>query len=249
MLDGASCSPQDLTDSMDGASTAGSDSAQQRDPLVAEQATLRRLAMLVAGDVPAEELCRAVTEEIGRFCGADFAAMGRYVTDDSVRMVAAWAAENEHPDISGTWPLERVRELGIRSSAATPIVIAGRTWGILMVHSNTAALPSGTESRMAEFAQLVATAIASSEARTAARRLADEHAALRRVATLVARDTSAADVFAAVAQEVGRLLGMSVATVYRYEGDFAAVVASWGDPDALIEVGTRMPLEGDNIAV
>ena len=63
------------------------------------------------------------------------------------------------------------------------------------------------------------------------------------------RDTSAADVFAAVAQEVGRLLGMSVTTVYRYEGDFAAVVASWGDPDALIEVGTRMPLEGDNIAV
>ena len=207
---------------MDGASTAGSESAQQRDPLVAEQATLRRLAMLVAGDVPAEELCRAITEEIGRFFGADFAAMGRYVTDDSVRMVAAWAAKGERPDLSGTWPLERVRELGIRSSAATPIVIAGRTWGILMVHSSTAALPSGSESRMAEFAQSSPPRSRAARRRTAARRLTDEHGGVAPSRDAgVARVTSPADVFAAVAEEVGRLLSTSVATVYRYEGDFA----------------------------
>jgi GAF domain-containing protein len=105
-----------------------------------------------------------------------------------------------------------VREIGIRSSAASPIVVDGRTWGALSIHSKTSPLPSGTESRMAEFTPLVATAIENIEMRTAVRRLADEQAALRRVATQVARDTSAAEVFAAVAGEVGRLLAMSVAT-------------------------------------
>ncbi len=263
---------------MGGAQIADSHAMQQRARLLAEQAALRRVATLAAEGVPASELFSAVTQEVGRLFGADLAAMGHYVTDDSVQAVAAWAAEGEHVDISGTWPLEGdsvsaevlrtgrparrdhwdgtsgpiagvVCELGIRSSAGSPIVVDGRTWGTLLIHSKTSPLPKGTELQMAEFNELVASAIANTELRTAARRLADEQAALRRVATLVARDTSATDVFAAVAEEVGRLLEMSVATVYRYEDDFAVVIASWGDADALIPVGTRMPLEGDNIAV
>jgi hypothetical protein len=47
-------------------------------------------------------------------------------------------------------------------------------------------LPLGTEKRLAQFSELVATAIASSEAREKLRRLAEEQAGLRRVATLVA---------------------------------------------------------------
>ena len=47
--------------------------------------------------------------------------------------------------------------------------------------------------------------------------LADEQAALRRVATLVARETSPAEVFAAVTEEVGRLLAIDIATMLRYE--------------------------------
>ena len=51
------------------------------------------------------------------------------------------------------------------------------------------------------------------------RRIADEQAALRRVATLVAAGGSPSTVFAAVAEEVGRLLAVEGAFVVRYEAD------------------------------
>jgi GAF domain-containing protein len=264
---------------MGGASIEDTEAGQQRSRLMAEQAALRRMATLVAQGVPADKLFTAVTEEVGRLFGADLAGLGRYVSDDSVSAVAWWAAQGEHPDISGTWPLdddsmtgtifrtgrparqdhweaangpiaEVCRRLGICSTAASPIVVDGATWGALMIHSKTSRLPSGTESRMAGFTELVATAISNIRARAETRRLADEQAALRRVATLVARETSAADVFAAVAEEVGRLLAASVSTLYRYEDDgTVTVVADWGDADARLPVGTRMPLDGDSLVV
>ena len=49
--------------------------------------------------------------------------------------------------------------------------------------------------------------------------LAEEQAALRRVATLVARATPPEEVFAAVADEVGLLLPVNSATMGRYESD------------------------------
>jgi signal transduction histidine kinase len=75
-------------------------------------------------------------------------------------------------------------------------------------------------------------------------RLADERAALRRVATLVARGAPSAEVLAAVAEELGRLLGTDTAHVLRYEHDgTATLVAGWsrdGDPPL---VGTNYPIE------
>ena len=47
-------------------------------------------------------------------------------------------------------------------------------------------MPAVTESRLADFTELVATAIANADAREQVTRLAEEQAALRRVATLVA---------------------------------------------------------------
>ena len=79
--------------------------------------------------------------------------------------------------------------------------------GVLYVHSHEAgALPPDTEARLANFAGLVATALSNAQARAEVNRLADEQASLRRVATLVARGSPAAEVFAAVADEVGQLL-------------------------------------------
>ena len=49
------------------------------------------------------------------------------------------------------------------------------------------------------------------------RQIADEQAALRRVATLVARGAAPEEVFTAVAGEVGQLLGVELATLFRYE--------------------------------
>lgn len=52
-------------------------------------------------------------------------------------------------------------------------------------------------------------------------RLLEEQAALRRVATLVARGVPPAEVFAAVTEEAGRLLGADDAAVARFEPDGA----------------------------
>jgi signal transduction histidine kinase len=76
------------------------------------------------------------------------------------------------------------------------------------------------------------------------RRLAGEHAALRRVATLVAKGVSAGEVFTAVAEEVGRLLDAQATTIGRLERDGTlAVVASSGTARNEMPVGTRLKLE------
>ena len=62
------------------------------------------------------------------------------------------------------------------------------------------------------------------------KRLAGEQAALRRVATMVARGRPAEEVFAKVAEEVALLLGLEVAAVRRFEPDgWGTIVGRWGD--------------------
>ena len=65
-------------------------------------------------------------------------------------------------------------------------------------------LPADTEARLAGFTELVATAIAEAQARVELRGFAEEQAALRRVATLVAQGAPPEKVFSAVAEEAGR---------------------------------------------
>jgi hypothetical protein len=81
--------------------------------------------------------------------------------------------------------------------------------------------------------------------------LAEEQAALRRVATLVARQPSPAEVFAAVTEETARtarLLHIDSAHLIVYERDqTATVVGSWNLQGPPIPVGTRVPVEGDNV--
>ena len=60
-----------------------------------------------------------------------------------------------------------VRGGGIRSAVGGPIVVDGRLWGAVVVSARSAEpLPSGTESRIGEFTELVATAISNIEARS-----------------------------------------------------------------------------------
>jgi signal transduction histidine kinase len=80
-------------------------------------------------------------------------------------------------------------------------------------------------------------------------RFVEEQAALRRVATLVAKGTSPPNVFAAVAEEVGRLLGAPATRLLRYEADgTASVVAAWSETGVDIPAGSRLSLAGDNVA-
>lgn len=82
-----------------------------------------------------------------------------------------------------------------RASAAAPIAVEARAWGALLVvrSTRTEPLPADSEARLEVFTDLVATAISNAQARADVQRLAHEPAALRRVATLVARESLPAE--------------------------------------------------------
>ena len=80
-------------------------------------------------------------------------------------------------------------------------------------------------------------------------RLAEEQAALRRVATLVATGTASADVFDAVTIEMRSLLNAGVASLLRYEADgTATVLAASGDPGTEVSLLSDLTLEGRSAA-
>jgi signal transduction histidine kinase len=144
----------------------------------------------------------AVAEEVGRLLGTPRAALARYESDDTMTVLATWAAEGELGGAQSmaphSWPLGGpddvaskiartgrparlddyhgvpgpiaafVRdELGIASTVGSPIVVEGRMWGALFVHSKQTdqPLPQDAGSRLTAFTELVATAIANAESR------------------------------------------------------------------------------------
>jgi GAF domain-containing protein len=241
----------------------------------AEHEALRRVATLVAQAVPLEEVFGAVTAEAGAVLGANFAGMARF-DGDAVRVVAAWAADGPHPPVPDNWRMhpgdpattvaetgeparwdgwqdvpgeiaEFIRALGVQCTVACPILVEGKLWGALAVHSTLAPLPEDAESRVTQFNDLVAMAIANAQARAEVARLADEQAALRRVATSVAANAPQNEVFAAIAESVAELFGTEDISMARFEGDHSRVVvaASGRFPEAF-PVGSRQELTGDN---
>jgi len=130
-----------------------------------------------------------------------------------------------------------------------PIGVEGRLWGVMLVGSQSEPLPAGAEARLAGFTELAATAIANAEARVELRGYAVEQAALRRVATLVARGTPPAEVLTAVTEEAGRMLGADYTTMARYDPDgTVTVVASWSSIGEAFPVGTQVRLGGRNVS-
>jgi GAF domain-containing protein len=174
---------------------------------------------------------------------------GRNVTSQVFR-TGRPARMDDYTDVSGA--LGAVgREWGFRSAVGAPISVEGRLWGVMIVASGREEqLPADTEARLAGFTELVATAIANAQARTELGGFAEEQAALRRVATLVARAAPPEEVFAAVTAEVGRMLDADVTILSRYDPeDAATIAASWSSTgaDAPTPVGTRFELGGRNV--
>ena len=110
-------------------------------------------------------------------------------------------------------------------------------------HTCEEPFPAHTEAQIGGVTELVATAIANAQARQELQWVAEEQAALRRVATLVARDMPSAEILAAVAEEAGRLLGADLAHTLRYEPDDTVnVVAGWSRTgDDQLGVGSCYP--------
>ena len=243
-----------------------------------EQAALRRVATLVAKAAPPEEVFAAVTAEAGRLLNADVAVLNRYASDGTEAVLGVWVSVGVPPVAVGTRvPIggrnvtslvfqtgrsvridgyadttgqiaDVAREVGVRASIGVPISVSGRLWGVIIVATRFEPLPAGVEARLAGFTELTATAIASAQARVELRGMAEEEAALRRVATLVARAAPPEEVFAAVAAEAGQLLGVELAILARYELDqTATTVTTWGPAGQHFPVGIRLPVEGHNL--
>jgi PAS domain S-box-containing protein len=164
--------------------------------LAEQQAALRRVATLVACGVPPSVVFSAVAEELARCLGVYYASLWRYEPDGAAIALAAHndpglttmpvgeriSLESEsvaaivfhsgrparmgYEDAARGSAAARLRDLGVRSAAGSPIVVDGRVWGAAIVGSARAEpLPPDTEARVGDFAELVATAIASAQTR------------------------------------------------------------------------------------
>ncbi|MBJ7339146.1 ATP-binding protein [Mycolicibacterium sp.] len=80
--------------------------------------------------------------------------------------------------------------------------------------------------------------------------LAKQQTALRRVATLVARGADPADVYPVTVTELARGLGVEHVTLVRFDGDRTCTVlaAHDGPGRETLQVGERLPLEGDSLS-
>jgi signal transduction histidine kinase len=165
--------------------------------LATHQSALRRVATLVAREVPPSEVFNAVAEEMARCLDADNATVACYEAD-AIVIAAVAPVEPGMPDkplVGERFPLDgdhvgamilgtcrparmdtrqhapgaaaaRVREVGVRCVVGVPIVVGAHLWGVAAVASSRAEpLPADTEARIADFAELAATAIANAAAR------------------------------------------------------------------------------------
>jgi GAF domain-containing protein len=184
--------------------------------LIQEDLALRQVAALVATAGPSEDIlgaiCRAASEQLG---GRQVTLL-RFETFDTIVAVATHdgpvppgvrvvhapgslsdeVARTKRPvrvdDFRRRSSAGIVGEYGIRAGVGVPILIDGRVWGMFSVTSQDGPLPAHTETRLEGFAQLTWAAIAHIDARRNLRILANEQAALRSVAELVAGEAPSA---------------------------------------------------------
>src|ERR1035438_2304317 len=172
--------------------------------VLGEEAALRRVAMLVAEQAPQPAVLEAVGPEASKL----FA-----------RAQVQTPRVDDRAELDKT--IEQIaRATGTDCAIGVPIVVGGTTWGALVAVSTTSEpLATGSAARLANFSQLVASAIASAQAREELRGLAEQQGALRRIATLVAQGAEPQAVFTAVAVEAARILGVGAVALLSYDAN------------------------------
>jgi signal transduction histidine kinase len=247
-----------------------------RTPLEAqEQAALRRVATLVASGAGAGELFGAVAEEIARVLDVPTIMLARFEPEGVITVLASQHEPQFTPGTR--WPLDGpsvvrmiletgkpaliddyaglegtiaagIRESGIRATVGVPITVDGTIWGLIRVGvRGQEQVPADTADRLGHFTDLLAIALSNAESRDRLRRLADQQAALRRIATAVARGAAIETLCEAVADEVVGVLEVQTASVLRAEPpDWLSVIASRNDPT--FPAGSRWPLDGTSAA-
>ncbi|WP_432841367.1 AAA family ATPase [Dactylosporangium sp. CA-092794] len=141
--------------------------------IAGEQAALRRVATLVARGALPDLVFAAVAEEVGALFGAGTTAIVRFEPDREVTVMGSYRLDRSAPGWRGKpdahSAIASVQVTGQaardRSGIASPIVVQGQVWGAMGVTSQGELLSQDTEQRLADFTELVATAIANAESR------------------------------------------------------------------------------------
>jgi signal transduction histidine kinase len=243
--------------------------------LAAEQAAMRHVATLVAEGSSLSDLFAAVARAVAQAIDVDAIAVERIDADRSTTVIASldaprfpigrrWRLDEPglHASVMASGRPVRIadvsvvggatgaalRDSAIRSVVVAPIVVSGALWGLMWVGGKRAEpLPAATETRLRDFAEFTAVAVANAESRSRLRRLADSEASLRRVATLAAEGATPKQLLAAVADEAARILDGSSVAIVRYDpGDVFEVVAAHNDP--AFEVGSTWPVDDSSLA-
>jgi signal transduction histidine kinase len=165
---------------------------RQADRLTEEQEALRRIASLVARGVPPTEVFLNIATEVGVLLQVELALFARRDPDGLITVLAHWGMNDTDVPVGSRWPLaeplavtspkligwnasviegkaafgqfdEAASNSGIQSSIVSPIVVEGHPWGFLFVATRSTVLPAPSTQRMADFSELVATAIRNME--------------------------------------------------------------------------------------
>jgi signal transduction histidine kinase len=228
-----------------GTAIANAESRAQVTRLLDVQAALHRVATLVASEAAPDEVVPAVSDEIRLVLDSDATLVTRVDPDGLCTIIAqhgphpaelrvgkrwapdpglamAEAVRTGRPAFRESYPgldevgEELIRTMGVQHSIALPIIVDGRVWGAVgIARTRDERFPPDVAQRVMGFAELLSTAVRNTENRAQTHRLLEEQAALRRVATVVARGAPAEEVFAAAADEVAGMLGADVAILYR----------------------------------
>jgi len=164
----------------------------QRERVLAQHASMRRVATAVANSAPSHAVFTLVASEALRLLEADSAAVMRYVGDE-VELLGSWAPEQPRVPIGARFPLRPESELtwvreiggpvrtdgypegsrhqaalrGFQSCVCAPVWVEQELWGGICVLSHKAnRLSPDAEERLMEFGELAASSIANTERQT-----------------------------------------------------------------------------------
>jgi signal transduction histidine kinase len=163
--------------------------------LARQQAALRRVATLVASRAEPDDVYPAAVRELARGLEVEHVSLVRFLADGNAVVLAAQDDEDdkdrlapgERLELGGnnicttvlvtaepaavdyseaTGPIaDRMHRRGLRSGLGVPITIDGHVWGAVVVAAADRAPDPEIQSRMSDFADLVATAVYNSETR------------------------------------------------------------------------------------
>lgn len=163
--------------------------------VLSEQLALRRVATLVAHGEPPEGVFTAVVEEAATVLGVDGARMLRQEADGTATVLASFGAVRLNLPVGTRVSAEGnnvttlvgrtgkpawvdsfsgpegslgdvARARGVRLGVGAPIIVQGQVWGVIVaICMNSRPDPAATADRLAQFTDLVAAAIANSQAR------------------------------------------------------------------------------------